>query len=171
MKTYFCKTLVLAMAVAIAAAPAYPFPVIQSGAGVAKITVVTEADAKSTNSTSWVGVPGASVNITVPSLKTQLVNVRFSGESACFGASLPGAWCSVRILANLSQMSPRSDSDFAFDSSGAANDFWEAHAMERTAILGPGTYTISVQWRVTDPNVAFHLDDWTMAVTQHNGGH
>jgi hypothetical protein len=42
MKTYFCKTLVLAMAVAIAAAPAYPFPVIQSGAGVAKITVVTE---------------------------------------------------------------------------------------------------------------------------------
>src|SRR5215471_17920304 len=67
MKTYFCKTLVLAMAVAIAAAPAYSFPVIQSGAGVAKITVVTETDAKSTNSTSWVDVPGASLNITVPS--------------------------------------------------------------------------------------------------------
>jgi hypothetical protein len=171
MKTYLYQKVVLAMAIAIAAAPGYSFPIIQHGAGVAKITVVTETDAQSTSSTSWVDVPGATVDITVPSSKTQLVNVRFSGESACFASSLPGAWCSLRILANLSQMSPRSDSDFALDSSGAANDFWEAHAMERTAILGPGTYTITVQWRVTDPNVAFQLDDWTMAVTQHNGGH
>jgi len=170
MKTYFCKTLVLAMAVAIAVDPAYSV-VVENGGPVAKITVLTETDAHGNSSTSWVDVPGATVDITVPSSKTQLVNVRFSGESYCFGASPLGAWCSLRILANLSQMSPRSDSDFAFDASGAANDLWEAHAMERTAILGPGTYTITVQWRVTDPNVAFQLDDWTMAVTQHNGGH
>jgi hypothetical protein len=144
--------------------------VTHTGKAVAKITVVTETSAQTTTSTSFVNLPGASANITVPAGKFQLVNVRFSAESFCFGASLAGNWCSVRILADGAEMLPNSGFDFAFDASGDTDDFWEGNAMERTLVLGGGPHTITAQWGVTNAGVTFRLDDWTLAITQHNGG-
>ena len=143
--------------------------VTHTGKAVAKITVVTETNAQSTSSTSFVSLPGASASVTVPAGKFQLVNVRFSAESYCFSSTAEG-WCSVRILADGTEMLPDSGEDFAFDASGATDDLWEGHAMERTLVLGQGTHNISVQWVVTDPSIFFRLDDWTMAVTQYNNG-
>jgi len=163
------KKVVTAVALAsLAVAPAVA-AVTHTGKAVAKITVVTETNAQTTSSTSFVSLPGASANVTVPAGKFQLVNVRFSAESYCFSSSTTG-WCSVRILADGTEMLPNSGEDFAFDASGTADDFWEGHAMERTLVLGQGTHNISVQWVVTDPRITFRLDDWTMAVTQHNNG-
>jgi hypothetical protein len=169
------RTLTLAIAVAAAfavtAVPTFAAVTLR-GNGVAKITVVTETNAQSTSSTSFINLPGAAASITVPSLATQLVNVRFSAESYCFGSSAGvGNWCSVRILVDGIEMLPNSGGDFAFDARGVADDFWEGHAMERTILLRGGTHSITVQWAVTSSAVTFRLDDWTLAVTQYNGGH
>lgn len=163
------QAIAMSIALALVALPSVA-AVKNTGGAVAKITVITETNAQSTSSTSFVDLPGASATITVPALKTQLVNVRFSAESYCFSSTATG-WCSVRILADGVEMKPNSGEDFAFDASGNADDFWEGHAMERTILLGAGTHTIDLQWVVTDPSIFFRLDDWTMAITQYSNGH
>src|SRR5882757_2450789 len=145
----FTKSMVGAVLFALSLSSSAMAAVTHTGKAVAKITVVTETNAQSTNSTSYVNLPGAAVNITVPAGKFQLVNVRFSAESYCFGTSLTGNWCSVRVLADGTEMLPDSNFDFAFDASGAADDYWEGHAMERTLVLGGGNHTITAQWGVT----------------------
>jgi hypothetical protein len=125
--------------------------VTHTGKGVFKTTVVTETNAQSTTSNTFVNLPGATANITVPALKVHLVNVRFSAESYCFGGTgLVGNWCSIRILVDGTEMLPNSGGAFAFDANGAADDFWEGHAMERTLVLGSGPHTITAQWAVTN---------------------
>ena len=61
---------------------------------------------------------------------------------------------------------PASGIDYAFDSNpaGAADDLWEGNAMERSKRLGPGTYRVRVQRRVTNAGTIFRLDDWHFAV-------
>jgi hypothetical protein len=166
----FTKSMVGAVLFALSLTTSALAAVTHTGKAIAKITVVTETNAQITSSTSYVDLPGASVNVTVPAGKFQLVNVRFSAESYCFGTSLTGNWCSVRVLADGTEMLPDSNFDFAFDASGAADDFWEGHAMERTLVLGQGVHTITAQWGVTNSGVTFRLDDWTFAVTQYNNG-
>jgi hypothetical protein len=59
------------------------------------------------------------------------------------------------------------DSDFAFDSTNqgkAGNGLGQSHSMDRSALLGPGTYTVKVQYRVTHGSVTFELDDWSLMV-------
>lgn len=154
----------------IAVVPAFA-AVTHTGKGVFKTTVVTETNAQSTSSTSYVNLPGASASITVPAGKIHLVNVRFSAESYCFGStSDAGNWCTARVLVDGTEMLPNASSDYAFNANGTADDFWEGHAMERTLVVGAGTHTITVQWAVTSANLFFRLDDWTMAVTQYNNG-
>lgn len=143
---------------------------VHTGKAVSKITVVTENTFSTTSSTAFGNLPGASVNIAVPATKFQLVQVRFSAESFCFGAGQSGEWCSIRILADGVEMLPNVGSNYAFDTSGDSNDDWEGNAMERTMVLGPGHHTITVQFSVTDAAVSFGLDDWTMSITQYNGG-
>jgi hypothetical protein len=161
-------------AVAILAALAVATPafaaVTHSGKAVAKTTVVTEGTASSTTSTAYVNLPLANAAITVPAGKFQLVTVRFSAESYCFGSAGAGNWCSVRILADGVEMLPAVGFNYAFDSRGASDDYWEGHAMERALVLGAGAHTISVQYGVTDANLSFGLDDWTLTVTQQNNG-
>jgi hypothetical protein len=62
----------------------------------------------------------------------------------------------------VTSLHPRSEKNFAFDSVGAT-DQWEAHAMERSRRLPPGTYDIKVQWRVVGA-ATFRLDDWHFTV-------
>jgi hypothetical protein len=150
--------------------------VTHTGKAVNQITVVTENNVSSTSSTSFADLPGASASIRVPAGKTQLVQVRFSAESTCFG-NIGLAWCSIRILADGVEMLPNVGSDFAFDSDGLdANglpltDYFEGHSMDRTVVLGPGTHTIELQWCVTNSGLSFQLDDWTLTVTQYASGH
>jgi hypothetical protein len=129
-----------------------------------------------TKSTTFVDLPGASVDVRVPPNQSRLYDVPFFAESQC---SWPGSggWCSVRIIAtNLAngasvELNPASGIDYAFDSDptpGAIDDNWEGHGMERSKRLpgGPNgaAYRIRVQYAVTNANIPFRLDDWHLAV-------
>ena len=106
----------------------------------------------------------------VPAQTTQLVNARFTAESFCDADNGAGDACSVRILAVPAagasiEMNPASGRDFAFDSVPDRQDYHEAHAMERSLVLGPGTWTFKVQYSVSNNMVDnFTLDDWHLAV-------
>jgi hypothetical protein len=141
------------------------------GGAVAGITVVTETNPSTSQSTSFADVPGAAVTITVPAGKTQLVQARFTAESYCFWYS--GAayqFCSLRVLADATEMLPNSGIDAAFDSNGQFDDAWEGNSMERALVLGPGMHRIKLQAAVTDPGISFTLDDWILTVTQYSNG-
>jgi hypothetical protein len=120
-------------------------------------------DASVTNSTTFVALPGASRAINVPQGETALVVARFTGESQCSGGAA-GNWCSVRIMANGTEMSPASGSDFAFDSVAGSEDFYESHTIERFIVLNAGTTTITVQRAVTSAATNFRLDDYTLII-------
>jgi hypothetical protein len=129
--------------------------------------VVRDTVNVTTTSTTFVNLPGSGVTFGVPSGTTRFIEARFTAESRCIGGP-PGNWCSVRIVVRNTvtgvtrELHPRSGSDFAFDS--VADDFWEAHAMERSIRLGPGRYSLTVQWMTTDASTLFRLDDWHLAV-------
>jgi hypothetical protein len=60
-------------------------------------------------------------------------------------------------------MSPAASFEFAFTSPG--DSFWESKSMDRiSAVLGPGTKTVTVQWRIVSPATLFRLDDWQLTV-------
>jgi len=152
--------------------------VTHSGGGVLKVTVVTETNASATiNDGTYMQLPGAIVNITVPAGTTQLVRASFTAESAC-EAGAAGNYCTVRIVAvnaagSITELSPKSGFDYAFDTVQAAEeDGWEGHAMDRSIVLGPGNYAIRVQWGIVNKGgiTTFRLDDWSFTVEQHSNG-
>jgi hypothetical protein len=145
--------------------------VTHRGGAVAAITTVTESNPSTSQSTSFADVPGAGVTITVPAGQTQLVQARFTAESTCWWYS--GAayqFCSLRVLADSTEMLPKSGKDAAFDSNGQFDDAWEGNSMERALVLGPGMHRIKLQAAVTDPGISFTVDDWVFTVTQYNNG-
>lgn len=121
----------------------------------------------------WYDLPDASVTVTVPANDSRLYDVPFFAESQCVG---PGVGvCAVRIVAEdsvglLTQLNPAAGLNYAFDSDMMANndDLREGHGMERSARLLGGdadtTYTIKVQYAVTNAATTFTLDDWHLAV-------
>ena len=143
-----------------------------NGKAVAAVTVVTESADTFINSTSYQNLAGATVTITVPAGTVRLVQADYFAESTC-GSTFHDHWCSVRILADGTEMSPsafESPIDFAFDGSGTGDDFREGHAMQRSILLGPGTHTIQVQVAVSASDDGIFLDDWSLTVTQYNNG-
>jgi hypothetical protein len=135
----------------------------------AAVTVVTESEISFIGSTAFQNLPGARLTITVPANQVQLVQAEFSADTTCQGA-FPENFCRVQILADGTEMSPVAAGDFAFDGVGNADDFYEAHAMQRSILLGPGTHVIQLQASVTLSGMAFYLDDWSLTVTQYNNG-
>jgi hypothetical protein len=127
----------------------------------------TETSQTNTSSTGFVTLPGSSLTYTVPSGASRLFDARFTGESQCSGTTF--AICIVRVVATTSgatvELHPQSSGDFAFDQvSSSGNDLNEAHAMERFIRLGSGTWTFSVQIRVSASATTFSIDDWSFAV-------
>lgn len=126
-----------------------------------------------TNQLEWHDLPDATVDVTVPANDSRLYDVPFFAESRCF--SQQTGTCSVRIVAVdpngvETELNPVAGLDYAFDSdiAGNADDFREGHGLERSSRLVGGdndtTYTIQVQYAVTNPATAFTLDDWHLAV-------
>ena len=147
------------------------FAVLQkhTGKAVTAVTVLTESATTFIGSTAFRNLAGATATITVPAGKVQLVEANFTADSSCQG-SFGGNWCSVQILADGAEMGPIAIGDFAFDGVGSNDDFFEAHAMQRSILLGPGTHTIQVQAAVTLSGMSFFLDDWSLTITQYNNG-
>ena len=142
------------------------------GGGDVRVDVRSEVAASATNSILYVDLPGANVVVNVPAGASRLFIARFAAESQCFGAAAaPAGYCSLQVVAtNISGASvpfdPAAGIDYAFDTNpaGAADDLWEGNAMERSKRLGPGTYRVRVQRRVTNTSTVFRLDDWHFSV-------
>jgi hypothetical protein len=153
---------VLAVAVGIALAVT-----TKSGGGtITAVKVTRQTSSATTTSTTFVNLPSASATMSVPSGHQALILARFSGESECDGGSF-GNWCSVQILVNGVQANPQSGSDFAFDSdAGVASGYpvWQGNSMDRSIVVGPGSHTVVVQWRVVGSGTTFRLDDWSLTV-------
>jgi hypothetical protein len=138
-----------------------------SGGGSSRVAVARGSNQVSTTSGSWVNLPGAAVNIKVPRRTKALLIATFSGESICSGGSVADE-CDIRIMFGTKQGKPgpaAPNSGAAFDSVGTSGaDYREMHAIQRSlGPLGPGTYTVKVQWQ-TCCGTTFNLDDWHLTV-------
>lgn len=136
------------------------------GGAITAVKVKRETNSASTTSTTFVNVPNASMNISVPSGQRALLLIRFSAESSCDGGAW-GDWCSLRVLVDGTEAHPRAGGNFAFDTDeGVATnyDIWEANSMDRSIVVGSGAHTVSVQWSVTTNTTSFRLDDWSLIV-------
>jgi hypothetical protein len=126
--------------------------------------VVTSNDASTTTNGNFVNLPGATTSITIPGGgESWRILARFDAESLCEGPD--GSWCSLQLLIGSAPGNPDDGSDYAFDAPGATpGDDWEGHALSRSRIRDPGTYTVTVQWRVVSGATSFQLDDWHLSV-------
>jgi hypothetical protein len=152
-----------------------------SGTVIDRVRVVRSTDATQTHSQAWVGIPGASVVITIPSATRGLILARYSAESVCYttSANVNGNWCSVRIMlysasaGTTVEMDPAAGVDFAFDSTNNGNDkssSWEGHSMDRSAgPLPAGIYRVFAQYRTTNSTVVIRVDDWSLTVEKAQG--
>jgi hypothetical protein len=146
-----------------------------SGGAIDQVKVAQGPDVTTTTSTSFVDLPDAFVRVSVPSGENGLLLARFSAESACYnttaGSNTNDLWCGVRILAvkdgTTTEMLLQPDSDFAFDSTDKGTESsasWEGHATDRSLLVGPGRYTVKVQYRTNSSSATFRLDDWHLTV-------
>ena len=158
------------------AAVALALPAVTTS-GTTQLGMVNKSDTASqaTSSVAWVSLLEAAatslgVPVVVPDGKRVLVNARFTAETTCYGPA--GNGCRARIIVvaptgAIIELNPASGADYymdtAFPAPNGAIDH-EGHAMERSIILGQGTYTLRVQRSVTNAAVLFTLDDWHLAV-------
>jgi len=132
--------------------------------------VITQNAVSTTSSTAFVNVPGAAIAMSVPSGTSRLFDAWYHAESRVTGSA--GLYCTVRVVVfnaagALAELHPQAGTDFAFDSAGSAQDYWEAHAIERSIRLAAGSYRFVVQYRVSGGAASCRLDDWHFAVQQH----
>ncbi len=109
----------------------------------------------------WQTVPATGIGFAIPARR--ILTASFSAESQCQGAG----WCSVRILYSrnggpLTELAPKSGSDFAFDSDG---DLWDQHTVQRSsAVYVPaGNIRVVVQAMRVGAS-SFRLDDYHLTV-------
>jgi hypothetical protein len=158
-------SVVTALVTAGIAIAVVPGRTIAAGGPITAVKVARGDSATTTSSTTYVNVPGASRRITVPGGQHALILARFSAESEC-STGPPGSTCSVRILIGGSEGKPASGLDFAFDSvgTGPTDDASESHSMDRSRVLGAGTWAVRVQYAVSTAATTFRLDDWSLTV-------
>ena len=125
----------------------------------------------STDSTSvigfsgWTDLPGSATVIAVPAGHTMLVNARFTAETACYGSS---SICPIQVLIGGVPAGPANGSNVDFDSSEGGTESsasWEAHSIDRSLILGPGSYPVKVQ-ALAFAGATFELRNWTLTLTK-----
>jgi hypothetical protein len=117
----------VAVALTLASGTAFALLTIASGGSIEEVQIARETSSTVTNNAAFNNVPGASVPVFVPAGSTRLIMARFSAESSCSGGA--GAQhCSVRIVAvnvangAVTELSPQSGIDFAFDSTDFASE-------------------------------------------------
>jgi hypothetical protein len=155
-----CALAVAVMVPVVVRASFAPETPIKAGAVRAVKVMRQEVDSIAT-STTFARVPTATMKVRLPE-GPSLITVRFSGESKCTGGR-QGAACPVRVTISGAEADPQSGGDFAFDSVGT--DGRESHSLERSAVrVGPAAVRVAVQYKVTDPDSRFVLDDWHLTV-------
>ena len=138
----------------------------KTGKAVSQVKVVRNDNASSVDGSSkgYVNIPGAVADITVPNGEHALILGLFSAETTCYGGG-KGGWCGARMTVDGVEMQP--GDDFALDSSDnntETSGSWEGHAFQGSSnILGPGTYTVRVQY-YSVAGTTMGVDDYHLTV-------
>jgi hypothetical protein len=113
-----------------------------------------------TSTVAW--APVGSVTITVPTGQKDLVDVRFDGNAYC-DPNTPGVGsgqCQLRFVAkgatNVPLRPQTMNTVLEVADPGVGQDDYSL-SMEKSRVLGAGTWTIVVQHRVTDPSIYFGI--------------
>ena len=136
------------------------------GTSVERVNVVRSTDVFHTGSTAFTNVAGATSKITVPAGHRAVLVARFTAQEDCnVGDGSPTGSCMLRILLGEHEMQPASAGQIV-DSvqAGRAAGIRSAALDRSTAVLGPGTYTVRVQGRVTNALMVFEMTDWHLTV-------
>lgn len=145
---------------------------VESSGGIQKVKVVREDAEAHTASQSFVTIPGASVPFVVPAGERGLFLARFSGTSWC-GANDDAGQCLVRIVAQntdtgaVRELGPITDSGDLFD--GPTSSDFESHSIERSGVVGSGTWIVKAQFRGNDPfdatpDTGVFIRNWSLVV-------
>ncbi len=155
------------LAGACLSAPVFAAPVVTTGGAVIKVYNKSDVEDFSTSSLTYVLLNQIQVDVTGPS---KLITANFSAESTCQGGGA-AQYCSIRLVARnkttlaATRLAPDSSNDYAFDAvTESGNDWYEGHAVERSARLPAGTYYIRVEALVTNASTDFDVDDWHLHV-------
>ncbi|WP_109510211.1 hypothetical protein [Nocardioides speluncae] len=147
-----------------------PTHVTFSGTTVAGVKIATSKTGASVTGPTWTTVPGSGVSVLVPAGKSRLLTATFGGETQCSGPSL--SWCSARIVVRKSgattpaELNPKSGAGYAMDA-GNSTDNWEGHSMDRSGVIGAGSWQVYVQLAGTD-GTTFYVEDWHFRVQIFN---
>jgi hypothetical protein len=137
-----------------------------TGKAVERVAVVRSSQIFNTTVTRYTTIPGATVRITVPSGERALLIARFTTQEDCnVGDGNPSGKCMARIISNTREMAPASGGS-AIDTVAAGNPAGvRSAALDRSlGPVGPGTYRIKVQVKVTNALMIVELTDWHLTV-------
>jgi hypothetical protein len=143
------------------------------GGAINGVTVVRGTDQSEITSTTYVGIPGATASIAVPSGQTWLTIARFTAQTECFSYTYDSTQepCLVHIVGS------NGSTNFEFKPGGGANSIISgvvgagvgnvaSNTIAGSAILaGPATYQVKVLGAVA-PNHYTHLllSHWQLEV-------
>ncbi|MGH2683124.1 MAG: hypothetical protein ACRDIX_07815 [Actinomycetota bacterium] len=132
-----------------------------SGKGATRTKIIRSIQQQATSSATFVPIPGIATTISVPAGTRAIIKVEFFARSFCFGIN---PRCAVRIRIGGANAHPN-NWDLPFDAGESNNDHTEAHATQGSSnVLGTGSYTVRVQWKVDDAANSFSIDGFSMSV-------
>jgi hypothetical protein len=140
----------------------------RNGSTVTAVRTVTNNEDDFTNSQTYSTVPGMTTTVTVPSGQQALLVITFAAQTQCLQDGLDSVFCILRVRVGSSNAAP---GEVIFDSASDGNDLlaWETNSMQFVrGPLGPGTYTVQVQYRVDEANSQFGVNARTLTVLRVN---
>jgi hypothetical protein len=137
-----------------------------AGGSIDRVSVVRSTETFNTSTKTFQTIPGASTQITVPAGEHALLIARFTTQQDCtVGDGSPTGNCMAKLLANTSEMKPASGGQIIDSVSSGAAAGVKAGVLDRSfGPVGPGTYTIKVQVRVTSSKMILEVTDWHLTV-------
>ncbi len=118
-----------------------------------------------TKSTVYADIPNATVSMTVPSGTNALLVARYQAH----GSIIQNPGCMARILVGSTTMEPSGNYAF-FGQANVSESLATSGSIERSLAVGPGTYTVKAQMRITQAsniNSECQLSGWHFAVERH----
>jgi hypothetical protein len=137
-----------------------------TGRAVERVAVVRSSQIFNTSTTTYTTIPGATARITVPSGERALLIARFTTQVDCtVGDGSPSGACMARILSNAKEMAPASGGSKLDTVAAGRPAGVKSGALDRSlGPVGPGTYNIKVQVRVTNAKMIVEVTDWHLTV-------
>ncbi len=136
-------------------------PIVVQAKAISSVTVVSDTALQVTTSTDWSDLSGATASVRIPgNWTTGLILARFSA----MGGVTNGGYGEVQILIGGVEGNPAGGTGFRFAQASDGAEM-EAHSMDRSLALGPGTYAVQVQFALGPfTNTELDLSDWSLTV-------